>query len=265
MSFNIQTGIDAQRYRHYLTRSWRHVLPSARRQQNLAAITELIKGFDIVALQEVDAGSLRSGFINQLQYMAEVGQFAYSHQRINRDLGHLARQSIGLLSRYPILNVTSHKLPGRIPGRGAIEATIQISNLAEPLTVIVAHLSLGRRARWHQLEFLARRVIEHPLVCLMGDLNTPREELVLWAKELNLSVAHDSHFLGTYPSWAPQFHIDHILVSGALPIRRTEFIDVQLSDHLPVAVHVGLPSKHTVDRRNQEGVPHDEHTSAGNP
>src|SRR5690606_39819316 len=32
LSFNIQVGINTQRYHHYLTRGWQHLLPHARRQ-----------------------------------------------------------------------------------------------------------------------------------------------------------------------------------------------------------------------------------------
>lgn len=54
LSFNIQVGINTQRYHHYLTRGWQHLLPHARRQQTLAQIAQLISEFDVVALQEVD-------------------------------------------------------------------------------------------------------------------------------------------------------------------------------------------------------------------
>ena len=42
---------------------------------NLDKIAQLIKEFDIVALQEVDAGSLRSQFINQTEYLAKKADF----------------------------------------------------------------------------------------------------------------------------------------------------------------------------------------------
>lgn len=65
LSFNIQVGISTQRYHHYLTRSWQHLLPHGGRAGNLQKIGDLINEFDLVALQEVDGGSMRSGFINR--------------------------------------------------------------------------------------------------------------------------------------------------------------------------------------------------------
>ncbi|MEK7696756.1 MAG: EEP domain-containing protein, partial [Pseudomonadota bacterium] len=63
LSYNIQIGIATSRYRQYLTHSWKHVLPSTQRLGNLDRIARLIRSSDVVGLQEVDAGSLRSGYI----------------------------------------------------------------------------------------------------------------------------------------------------------------------------------------------------------
>ena len=70
LTFNIQAGTSTARYHHYVTHSWRQVLPHAKRVENLDAIAELVAPYDMVALQEVDSGSLRSGFINQSRYLA---------------------------------------------------------------------------------------------------------------------------------------------------------------------------------------------------
>ena len=75
LSFNIQVGIHTQSYKHYLTRSWQHLLPSGKRSGHLDRIASVISDFDVVALQETDGGSLRSGFVNQVQYLAERAEF----------------------------------------------------------------------------------------------------------------------------------------------------------------------------------------------
>ena len=117
LSFNIQTGITTKHYRQYLTQSWRHVLPFAKRSGNLDTIANLASDYDLVGLQEVDAGSLRSGYVNQTEYLAARGQFPYWYDQTNRRLGHLAQHSIGILSRLQPSAIREHKLPGRIPGR----------------------------------------------------------------------------------------------------------------------------------------------------
>ena len=42
LSFNIQVGINTQKYHHYLTRSWQHLLPSASRQHQLGKVAQLL-------------------------------------------------------------------------------------------------------------------------------------------------------------------------------------------------------------------------------
>ena len=120
LSYNIQTGIASSAYRHYLTHSWKHVLPYPKRMDNLDRIASLIGRFDIIGLQEVDGGSLRSGFINQTEYLALQARFPYWYDQTNRNLGKLARHSTGFLSRFRPTEVTEVKLPGMIPGRGAL-------------------------------------------------------------------------------------------------------------------------------------------------
>jgi endonuclease/exonuclease/phosphatase family metal-dependent hydrolase len=253
LSFNFQVGIDSQRYRHYVTKSWRHLLPSEKRQRNLAALAHAIRDYDVVGLQEVDAGSLRSGFISQVEYLAHLGQFSDYYQQINRRFGRFARHSNGLLSRFPVQHVLNHRLPGRIPGRGAIEAVLGGENPTCQLAVLVAHLSLGKRARQQQLAFLAERIQAHAHVCLLGDLNTDIDELKPWADRLGMHMAMDPAGSGTYPSWRPQWYLDHILVSRSLRLVEASVLDLRLSDHLPVAATIELPEavalalgKHTV-------------------
>jgi len=43
LSYNIQVGIATQRPRHYLTKSWRHILPHAERFSNLNHIAHLLR------------------------------------------------------------------------------------------------------------------------------------------------------------------------------------------------------------------------------
>ena len=50
LSFNIQVGISTERYRHYLTRGWQHLLPHHGRAGNLQRIGALLADYDLVAL-----------------------------------------------------------------------------------------------------------------------------------------------------------------------------------------------------------------------
>ena len=108
LSFNIQVGISTEKYRHYLTRGWQHLLPHNGRAVNLQKIGNLLNDFDLVALQEADGGSIRSGYINQVEHLAQLGAFPYWYQQLNRNLGRLAQHSNGVLSRLKPTAIEDH-------------------------------------------------------------------------------------------------------------------------------------------------------------
>src|SRR5210317_2444926 len=85
LSYNVQVGIRTTRPHHYVTGSWKHFFPHAKRLANLDKIASTIQPYDIVGLQEVDAGSLRSNFINLTEYLAERSKFPYWYHQVNRN------------------------------------------------------------------------------------------------------------------------------------------------------------------------------------
>ena len=120
LTFNIQSGISTTRYSQYVTRYWKQLLPHEARARNLKSIGDLLHQYDLVALQEIDIGSLRSGFVNQVEYLAQRAGFPYWYAQRNRDLGMFAQMGNGVLSRIAPEGLEDHKLPGAIPGRGAL-------------------------------------------------------------------------------------------------------------------------------------------------
>ena len=239
LSCNILAGGSVRRYRDYVTHSWKHVLPTGKRA-NLDVLARVIGEFDLVGLQEADAGSLRSGFLNQTQYLAEAAEFPFWSHQPNRRVSHLATSSNGLLARMQPDEVLDYPLPGRIPGRGALWARFGEGENA--LVVVIAHLSLGPAARMRQLAFIAELIGQHPNVVLMGDLNTPpgSVELRMLYSRTALEPANESP--ATFPSWRPTRAIDHILVSGSIEVERRWALSHPVSDHLPVAASIRLPA-----------------------
>lgn len=239
LSYNIQTGIATSKYRHYLTHSWKHVLPSTQRLENLDRMARLIRGFDIVGLQEADAGSLRTGYINQTEYLAMQGYFPHWTDQTNRNFGHFAQHSLGLLSRVRPSEIREEKLPGRIPGRGALVA--QYGQGPDALVVIVVHLALGRRARLQQFEYLSERIRAYRHVVLMGDFNCGSDSHEMNWLLTRASLREPVHGLHTFPSWRPVRNIDHILVSPTLQVENVSVLNHAISDHLPIVMDVVLP------------------------
>lgn len=240
LSYNVQAGIATSRYRHYLTHSWRHFIPHPGRRENLDRIAAAgLHQFDVVGLQEIDAGSLRTSYINQARYLAERAEFPYWHFQTNRNMGQLARHSNGLLSRLRPCEITDYKLPG-LPGRGALLTRFGPS--AGGLLIVVAHLALSRRARHRQLAFLSELLDGQRRVVVMGDFNCAAEdpEMRFFTTRTGLNLpAGDLH---TYPSWRPNRRLDHILVSVDLTVDAAYVPAWAISDHLPVAVDLRIPA-----------------------
>ncbi len=229
------------RARHYLTQSWKHVLPHAQCFDNLDRIAHVVGDYDIVGLQEVDGGSLRSYFVNQVEYLAERSNFPFWHQQTNRNLGKVAQHSNGLLSRIKPTVITEYKLPGFLPGRGALK--VQYGTGQHSLTVILVHLALGKRAREYQLGFIADLVNEQPHACVMGDFNCALHspEMDKLFADTKLCAPEERHL--TFPSWRPKRNIDHILTTAELEVREIKVLDAALSDHLPISMEIVLPQE----------------------
>jgi len=239
LSFNIQAGTSTARYHHYVTHSWRQVLPHTQRVANLDAIAEFAASFDMVALQEADSGSLRSGYINQTRYLASQAAMPFWCHQSNRRVGKVAYAGNGFLSRFEPSAVEEHRLPGVIPGRGTL--LVRYGEGPNGLDFAVVHLALGKRARSQQLNFLARELDSGRNLIVVGDLNTEVHSPQVAEFCETMALRAPTGGLATYPSWQPQRAIDHILVSERLRTGTAEVFDMTFSDHCPIALEITLP------------------------
>ncbi|HVN72499.1 MAG TPA: endonuclease/exonuclease/phosphatase family protein [Desulfomonilia bacterium] len=234
LSYNTHVCIKASKSSERLKNIWKHVLPSRCKLVNLKKISDLARSFDMVGIQESDAGSIRSGFRNQTKFMAQLGGFDYWAEQVNRDLV-FARHSIGFLSRHPILSISRHQLPGKIPGRGLM--VMHIDLMGEPVAFAVSHLSLGPRDRIKQAMYIGD--IIHELDCktiLMGDFNCGSDSDELWVISQKTGLRPAIRNMPTYPSWRPMRDLDHFMVSEGIIITKAQVIDFPMSDHLPLAI-----------------------------
>lgn len=238
LSYNIQSGLTTQNYSQYVTQSWRHLVPVPSRMNNLDGIARVLADYDLVGLQEVDVGSLRSGFVNQVKYLATQAGFEYVFDQSNRKIGMISQHGNAVLSRVRPDAITEHKLPG-LPGRGVLE--VRLGSGPEALHVLILHMALGRRSRLRQIGFLAERVGAYRHVIIMGDLNCDPQsrEVALLVQAAQLRAPDQD--LHTFPSWRPNRQLDHILVSSSIIVERVEVLNHVFSDHLPIAMAVRLP------------------------
>ena len=238
LTLNMQVGLRAAHYGHYLTQAWRNVLPSRGVRAVLDQIAALAADYDLVALQEGDAGSLRTAQTNQIAYVAERAGHGHWQTAVNRDLGPFAQHCLGCISREPLERLSHHQLPGWLPGRGALDLQLHRAGY-QPLRLIVTHLALGRAARTRQLGYLGGLLADGGEALVLGDLNCEPAELAAHPglRRAGLRVLHTQ---ATYPSWRPVRSIDHALATPGVEVLQVAALAHHLSDHLPVAIEVRL-------------------------
>ncbi|WP_165492247.1 endonuclease/exonuclease/phosphatase family protein [Egibacter rhizosphaerae] len=227
---------------------------------DLEAAAQVIAGFDadVVALQEVDRGLSRSDGIDQVAWLADRlvvdGLFAPALlgdpdvQRTTPNLGDPGGPGygIGLLSRRPLGDVRSLRLPGGGDGRRRRPASPQrpgwdreprvavravVDGPLGPVAVTTTHLSY---LPWRALRQLrhAARLAAAPRAVLLGDLNLPtapvRRTLPRW---------HHVSAPATYPAWEPRMQADQILLRG-LRALAADVVAETTSDHRALWVEV---------------------------
>lgn len=237
LSYNIQIGVQTARYGDYVTRAWRHALPGNGMPQHLDRLADVMRHFEFVAVQEADAGSLRTRFVNQIEYLARRAGFSSWGLSVTRDLRPIACHALGFLSRHVPTRVVEYALPSRLPGRRVI--SIDLGADAGHLHVLVAHLSLGAQARQRQLDFVDGLVPATGPVLLLGDLNC--EARVLRQRQ-GSRLLIDERTPATFPSWRPRRALDHILHSADIRLHRLHALPMAISDHLPLAAEIELPA-----------------------
>jgi len=248
LSYNLQVGIKTSRPSQYITGSWKHLIPHSQRLINLDDTLNFLEQYDIVGLQETDAGSLRSNYINLTEYLADRARFPHWYHQVNRNLGHIAKHSNGLLSRVRPYEIENIRLPGLIPGRQAILA--KYGNKKETLAVFVLHLALSKRARMRQLAMISEEVNRYEHAIVMGDLNSKVDSNEMQHLFRQTRLHEPLEELRTFPSWRPQHHIDHILVTSELEVVKAKSLKHVCSDHLPIMMEVKLPESLEMDHKS---------------
>lgn len=239
-SVNIQAGLSTHSYRDYITKSWNHVTPlTAKKYRSLSAICDQIKKFDFVGVQEVDPGSVRSGFQNQAMWLAERGVFDYWTCQKNRRTG-FSTTANALYSHHHMGEVEHWVLPSRKStngARGAVKALITNPHTQEKVCCVVAHLSLNAQDRLAQSSYLAERLQDEKHLIVVGDFNDVPHNYSLSP----LQKTMDGHTnIPTFPRWNPQKAIDLIWWKGVTPLSSSAHA-WGATDHCGVELAFSLP------------------------
>ena len=245
--YNIEycEGISGKWY-EYLE-FWKIFFPPRHLDSKIVSALKKMRA-DIVALVEVDTGSIRSMFKDEVAYIAKKTRLKNFVEKIkypvNGWLGlfHfvpvLDMQANGVISKYKFHDVKYHVFHEGTK-RVIIEASVK---LHRRVTLIIAHLALGRLTRKKQIEELIKIVnnIKNPVI-LMGDFNTfnGQKEIgeLLRRTKLDDKIKLDKTDLPfTLPAWKPCRRLDYILTSKEIKVKNYKILNFHFSDHRPLMV-----------------------------
>ena len=212
-------------------------------------------GADIVALQECDVRTTRSGGLDQVAEIARLAGFAhhaFGHNLDYRGGGY----GCAILSRLPLRAVKNVALPmitdagtrphvdGKIhkpEPRGLLSAVVDLGG--QDLLVLTTHASIWTEEREMAAAVIVERVLAHDgPVILAADLNTADQdatEIDMLRPALLDALAAVGADGPTFPSSALHDRIDYIWVRGLDPITAA-VVPSECSDHAAITAGLAL-------------------------
>jgi endonuclease/exonuclease/phosphatase family metal-dependent hydrolase len=203
----------------------------------LAGITEFLRrqDADLIGLVEIDTGSVRSGMVNQAEFIAgSLGHFSayqckYGASSVNNFLPIVRKQANAFLAAPRVHGERFHYFDSGIK-RLIIELEL------DDVSLFLVHLSIKYRHRQYQLRSLHELVEKSTKpVIVAGDFNTfwGTHELYLFMRAARLHSANTRN-LPTYPAHAPRAELDFVLVGEQIDVNAFSVPDIRLSDHRPL-------------------------------
>jgi endonuclease/exonuclease/phosphatase family metal-dependent hydrolase len=206
---------------------------------------------DLVSLNEVDSGTLRSGGVDEAAYLGRVTGL---HAVYGPNLFGYADGRFGnaILSRFPVRATHNTRLPRRphAEPRGLLEASVRVGH--RTVSFFSVHLSQGARGaaqRVRQADAVTRviRSTGHPTI-VSGDLNSRPGDLPVRILRQYLLDAQEQGGSGaglTVPEVDPRSRIDYILYDNDFAVLpgSTRVLASGSSDHRSVWTELVLRPK----------------------
>jgi len=199
---------------------------------------------DLVALQEVDDRTRRTGKVDQA---TELGRLTGMHVRFAHQLDFEGgRYGQAILSRFPCSELTVHWLPGVPDRERRIAGSVTVDMDGEKLTFVTTHLHHNntplREGQAEQLIQLFGKELSTPVI-VAGDLNATPDSRVMEILKERFEVPTGTQELLTYPAGKPERQLDYILFQ---PRDRFTVVSIEVpleseaSDHRPVLLVLRL-------------------------
>ncbi|HEX8437866.1 DUF4082 domain-containing protein [Archangium sp.] len=214
---------------------------------SLESIASVIKAQspDLVALQEVDVLTTRSGKVDQAARLGALTGMYYSFQPalLSYDSG---QYGVALLSRYPIR--TSQRIPLRSAAEQRILALMEVElDAAHVIPVGVTHFgTTGSTERLNQAADVKAALSGKPWALLGGDLNASPSESGITSLLQQLTDAWTRGGSGsgyTHDAGFPTRRIDYLMLGSGWtsPVLASVVGASSQSDHRPVVATLTLP------------------------
>ncbi len=191
---------------------------------------------DVIALQEVDSVTKRSGGVDVAAELARLsGMKSVFSPAIDFDGG---KYGVAILTRDRPLSVSAVPLPGSEEPRVCL-----LARFAD-FAVASTHLSLMETDRFASMPLILGAVDSCSVpVFIMGDFNDIPESSFIGRLSEKFFILNDS-LVPTYPSDVPAEHLDYIIAPrnriASVTVVSTAVISSPASDHLPVVVDVEI-------------------------
>ncbi|MEJ2539999.1 MAG: endonuclease/exonuclease/phosphatase family protein [Gemmatimonadota bacterium] len=209
---------------------------------DLERIAALIRSVDpdLVALQEVDSVTTRTGGVDQA---AELARQTGLEARYGAFMPYReGAYGMAVLSRWPIESATNHRLPDGEEPRSALGVTVRSPATGRRLYFVGIHLYRTEEERMAQATVLdsTLAVVGLPAI-LAGDFNSTPDSPVMRRLRSSWAVVDKGADRLTFPSYAPEREIDFVLVrrgSGFRVLSRRVLDEPVASDHRAVFVEL---------------------------
>ncbi|MDO8899934.1 MAG: endonuclease/exonuclease/phosphatase family protein [Phenylobacterium sp.] len=226
------------------------------RRLDVARVADVIAALepDIVALQELDVGRMRTNGVDQAHEIAQRLEMAFHFHPAMTVEEELYGDAI--LTRHPERKIKSAALPGhdrvsQLEPRGALWVTVTLDG--RELQIFNTHLGLVPREQQNQAAALAGpNWLGHPNrqgpTILLGDFNVTSASMVYRTLSEVLRPAR-RHAIrkspsATFPSVLPVLRIDHLFVSDEIKVLDVfapyDPVTRMASDHLPLVMDFEL-------------------------
>ena len=204
--------------------------------RDLKRIAETLEGADVVGLQEVDNGRVRSGFDNQVRTLAVTLTHRYWQHFPAEDYWPFGTYGVAAISSLPVATSGGFDLP-IVPGHPMRRlAWIKVLLDCRPIHVFIIHATrvddsmasvqaAQIEAAWRILSEQSDALRE-PVV-LLGDFNADSGSPVMRWLRARMRDVMDSQATERSASVL----LDHVFLKGDLEVVRVEVRDSEASDH----------------------------------